>query len=571
LEAADELDTGTQGVLNEAEMLTSVSGWLHESPWAKGKQTAGLPQYLGTTQISDFPPGVKSGLDDMVRYETQQLAGLSDETFVHDFKVLPPGHGWRNPIVIGLCRESVVEQRVHGMEAAGLKPTSLGMTGLAALNALYFLHPELTDDTNEPHVLVDIGQDSAIIVVFVGIRPLYTGTLDFGARMFTDSLLERVGGDERKAEERKREMDVQDAAPSSVVRNLMRRLDSEIQNALEHWREQQPGPLAEAPINAFWMCGGGARQKGLAEYLEERYECPVHRFGPAVPDSPDDFMPEYATALGLALQGLGAATVRLSLMPPEAKWVLKRQRRLPWLLGAVGAASLAIITLVVSFYAGARRDRDDLERRMAELSSCEAQIGRLRGMQQGIRSYEESIVPLVEIGSRGRHVLQCLEDLATVKEEDMWLVYLGDDLSYESNKSIGRNGRPRNPSPMLGTPGAFGSLGIGGDIPEEFPTTMTPLQVPQVKALIMAAYTPFIITDTYGTQTRLKEKLQALKSYPGADSLAPAELRGREDIFRQWDEFFKRNPDVSYRPFALRLPFASLPVRIPEPTQEEGR
>jgi hypothetical protein len=442
------------------------------------------------------------------------------------------------------------------------------MNGLAALNALHYLQPQLAADASDPHVLLDIGQDTSTIIVFVGPRPLYTGTVDFGSRMINDAILERVGGDERKAEERKRELDVEDVAPSSRVRELMRRLDGEIQNALEHWREQQPGPLAEAPLQALWLSGGGARQRGLAEYLEDRYECPVRRFGPPDPATPGDVMPEYVTALGLALLGAGVGTVRISLMPTEARWALQRRRRLPWLIAAIAATACALAMFVCTSYLQAKRTLNAQSTWANELSACDRHIARIRKMQAGIRSHEASVVPLVEIGNRGPRILQCLDDLANAREDGTWFVYLGDELSYEAGKLAKDAKRAPAPRRSGGMGGAFRGA---ADLPEEFPRRLSPLKVPQLKALILAAYAPFVVTEPYGAQTRLKARLVALGSYPGLDSLPGLEQHGREDIFQPWDDFLRLNPETRYRSFTLRLPLASLPVDLPEPESKEAK
>lgn len=571
LVAVDTLDTGAEGILNENELYASVAGWLREAAWAQGEQTVGLPQYLATTQISDFPALVQDGLEDMVRYETQQLAGLSDESFVHDFQVLEPGHGRRNPILIGLCRESVVRGRIQALQSAGLHPTSLGMNGLASLNALFFLHPEAAQDGNQPQVLIDIGQDTCTIVVFCGSRPLYTGTLDFGSHMLTEALLERAGGDERKAEQRKRELDVNDAA-SSAVRELLRRFDSEIQNALEHWRAQQPGELAEEACKTIWLCGGGARQLGLPEYLADRYECPVLRFGPPDPGHEGTPMPEFATALGLALLGAHATTVGICLMPAETKWALVRQRRLPWLVAAFGLTALAMTFLVAASFLRARRMLSEQGAYAQELSACDQHIARIRKMEAGIASNEAQIVPLVEKGNRARQVLRSLDDLAGMNEEGSWFAYLGDELSYEGGK-ISEKERLRLATESRKTAGAsmFGDIRTAGDVPDEFPGLMQALNVPRVEALILVVYAPFVVTEPYGALTRLKAKLDKLPQYKQVDSLPPVQQLGRNDILPPWDSFLKENLDVRYSSFTLRLELASLPVVIPKPATPEGK
>jgi len=565
---ADTFDTGAEGILNENELFASVAGWLREAPWAQGTQTAGLPQYLVTTQITDFPPGVRNGLENMVRYETQQLAGLSDESFVHDFHILSPGHGRRNPVLIGLCRESVVRERLSALANAGLHPTSIGMNGLAALNALLYLHPEAAEPKEQPQLLLDIGLDATTIAIFIADQPLYTGTLDFGSHMLTEALLERAGGDEGKAEARKRELDVEDLAPGSPARDLLRRLDSEIANALDHWRDQQPGDLADEGVLAFWLCGGGAQQNGLTAYLTDRHECAVHRFGPPDPASPDDPMTEYATALGLALLGVGSVTIPLCLMPDEAKWAQKRRRRLPWAIAAAVLATLAIAALIASSYVRSRRTLTALLALDKELSTCRGHISRLRDMQAGILAYESQVAPLVEEGNRSRRVLRALDDLANVCEPNSWFVYLGDDFSYEAGKLTDEEKRKRRA--RAGKPKARGAFTVAtdeSDNPIEFPERIQALDVPQMRALIGAGYTPFTMDDPggYAAVARLRAKLSELKPYSGVDAISTDSKRGREDIFMPWDTFRERHLDTRYSQFVVRLPFSSLPLAIPEP------
>lgn len=563
---AETLDTGAEGILNENELHASVAHWLREAPWAKGHQALGLPQCLSTTQIADFPAIVNDNLEEMVRFETQQLAGLSDELFIHDYQVLPPGQGRRNPVLIGLCRESVVRERIHNLTAAGLHPTVLGMNGIASLNALLFLHPELKQETL-PHVLLDVGQDSTLIVVFCGTRPLYTGSLDFSSHMLAEALLDRVGGDPAKAESRKREMDVNDAGPGSPVRELLLRLDSEFENALDHWRAQQPPEFAEEPCKNIWLCGGGSRQLGLPEYLGDRYECQGIRFGPPDPARNGQPMPEYAAALGLALMGTGHAEIGISLMPAEMKWALQRQRRLPWLVVALVLTALALATLVASALARSRRMLGEQVAYAEELSACDQFITRIRRMQAGIAAHEAKIVPLVEIGSRGRRFLRSLDDLAGMTEEGSWLAYLGDELAYEAGKKSPPSTTRRGENRTAQGTGIFGDVRMAGDLPDEFPELRLALATPRLEALILVAYAPFVVTEPHGALTRLKAKLDQLEHYRQVDALSTLQQMGRNDIAAPWDAFLLENPDVRYNSFALRLPFASLPVAIPEATE----
>ena len=84
------LDCQEEGLLSPEEVQAQLTPWLEQVGVVKGEYTVGVPQYLSTTQISDFPEDTGQALDDMVAFETQQLAGLSDEPFIFGYHRLPP-------------------------------------------------------------------------------------------------------------------------------------------------------------------------------------------------------------------------------------------------------------------------------------------------------------------------------------------------------------------------------------------------------------------------------------------------------------------------------------------------
>lgn len=106
------LDIQQEGLLDEQELSRGMLSWLDESGLKSRSFTVGIPQYLATTQVSDFPPGVSGEeLRGMVSFETMQLAGLSDDAFSSDFHVMSPKFGRQNPVLIGVCRQSVIDDR----------------------------------------------------------------------------------------------------------------------------------------------------------------------------------------------------------------------------------------------------------------------------------------------------------------------------------------------------------------------------------------------------------------------------------------------------------------------------
>ena len=78
---AEEFNIAREGILDESELYSDsgLGKWLKEKKLGKAKFNLGLPQYLCTTRIvNDFAPNAKpEAMEQMVNYETMQLAGLS--------------------------------------------------------------------------------------------------------------------------------------------------------------------------------------------------------------------------------------------------------------------------------------------------------------------------------------------------------------------------------------------------------------------------------------------------------------------------------------------------------------
>ena len=78
-------DEGIRGD-DELELFNAVGGWLKDMKLGVPHVYLGMPQYMATTQVSDFTPGAKGeDLEKMVGFETMQLSGLSDERFLYDY------------------------------------------------------------------------------------------------------------------------------------------------------------------------------------------------------------------------------------------------------------------------------------------------------------------------------------------------------------------------------------------------------------------------------------------------------------------------------------------------------
>lgn len=567
------LDLRAEGILDVAELREQLPGWLTEGG-AKGRElTLGLPQYLTTTQLTEFPPGSQQTLGEMVAYETQQLAGLSEERFVHGHQILRPTAEGRMRVLIGTCRYSVAGERAETLAAAGIPVADFGIPGVALAAAYAALCPEAAA-TPGPQLLLDIGMECSTLVVLVGGEPLYIASLLCGGQRFTQALAKARGIDEESAEAEKLKGGAAAGAGAPAFAVATRALENEVRTALEHWQSQDPHAARNPSFARLSLCGGGAALPGLADALGRSFACPAEVIGVPLPGGGTD--PRALVAYGLALQGLGLASVAVSLAPEEVRWLAQRRRQLPYLAGAFVLLVLTLVVAGVWMHQRLTERARVLTADINELNRCHELIPRLEELNAEIALRERMLMPLVAKGNRARRFLDGLQTLAAARAANDWFVYMADSRSYRENaraaggKENGRaaatEGAALAPLPAAALKPLGGDIGVT-DVPPEFPTRYLAGDTAPLTSLIVAGYTPLLGSEPYKPVRAIVEKLEKSDLFENVDLLPESERVEREDIFQPWVQLFQGS-DVRCKAFTLRVPYATLDV---VPPSKDGR
>ena len=194
-----------EGILGDAEQETfqAIASWLKELKLLSQRVVLGLPQYMATTQVNDFVKGVKGAeLERMVSYETTQLAGISDDAFLHDYAILPAGNGRVNPVLIGICREANVDDFTGKAAEVAIAMEDVAMDGLAMVNAFVQLHPDEARGAGV-HLLMDIGTETTTVAIVCAGQALYIGSMMFGGVNVTQEIARQLQLTADEAERRK--------------------------------------------------------------------------------------------------------------------------------------------------------------------------------------------------------------------------------------------------------------------------------------------------------------------------------------------------------------------------------
>ncbi len=560
---ADILSTSEEGILNESELLQSVKQWMEKHGWGTLNTSHAIPQYLVTTMLRSFPVTGKVGaLDSMVAYEIGQVAGLTDESIIHDYCQLERDAKGNANVLIGMCRENVVREKLAVLDSAGLKTETLAIGGMAVANAFLELNQNVLHDS-KIRLVIDLGYENSTAVVLCGTQPLFTGVLMFSGSKFEQA----CAGDDRPASLRVKnvkEINLADEIGHSTILLAAHLLENEIHGIVETWRAQAPDELSKAIVEEVHLCGGTSLINGLDKWLAERLETPVKLFGPEIDGV---VRPDLVLAFGLALQSIGCARYPLAILPPDVREMRRRQKGVPFLVGALGVAVVCAILLDVAWYLRVNGKLDEYESQLSGLQACNELITRIEASYAELYSREACAVPLVVAGNQSEHIKETIKNIGNACSENDWFIYLADEDSY---RPPDEKAKPReNRGNMFG--GRDDSGEIAGQA--EFPIKLEPREVPVTQSYVAMSFSPNMESQPYAPAKEIARKLDETGLFKGVDLMPEKDRAGRSDFYRSWIQFLK---DVrgQYRSYSFILPFSEVDVRkdvIPVVKDKRGR
>ncbi|MBQ9367734.1 MAG: pilus assembly protein PilM [Victivallales bacterium] len=576
---AEEFNIAMEGILDDTELYSDsgLGKWLKELKLEKAKFTLGLPQYLCTTRIvNDFAPNAKQeAMEQMVNYETMQLAGLSEDTFLSDYQTMPPAFEVPNPVIIGFCREMLSNEMYDKADKVPMEIDDLTMDAMALVNCFSYLHPE-ANVVDALQLLIDIGMENSTIVIMAHGNVLYTGSLMFGAKRFTQVLAVVENCSEEEAELKKPGYVPNWDDEDSPFLLAARQLEQELRTAIENWRAGERESLANEMVSHIWLSGGGAKTIGLDEYLKRTYGCLVEVYGPTIPATeakPIDSAPApaedpaFATAFGLALQTSGDAAISLSLAPSFIRWKRRKLDRLKYLRTA---AVLFFITLFASIvYADCwlTNKMAELNDGMDELRKCDQLVPKLDTALEQIEYQQRMLLPFVEMGGRSKVFLKTIENVQNAMEPGEFCFYFADEFSYrdlqkEKQEEPQPEARPA-PTDMFGTPA------LQPEPVEAVDKNRVNIQtMPLLTSMIIGGFTPVTNNKRYAGVVRLQGKLRENPAFidDKVDTVVE-EWQGRGlHASLGWNQFLKpqRATIGEYTEYKLVLPLAEKLVDIPK-------
>lgn len=233
------------------------------------------------------------------------------------------------------------------------------------------------------------------------------------------------------------ELDEPTAALATVIRNALGKLPAEIARTTNYFRSQHGG---SAPKRVM-LAGGGTNLPHIADFFQEKLRLPVEFFNPlkrvSVGKGVDvDQVAAEAHQLGelvgLALRGIGKASLEIDLVPDVVSRERDIERRKPMLVGAA-----AILLVGLSAWAGFNvwkngrmgKEQKELQSKVDGLEKFSKPLKSLSKKEQTLNALSGQLV-----NAENAHVLwiDLWDDLARHFTSDIvWLVDFDPVVGYK--------------------------------------------------------------------------------------------------------------------------------------------
>ncbi|MFT7484290.1 MAG: Tfp pilus assembly PilM family ATPase [Candidatus Paceibacteria bacterium] len=407
-------------------------------------------RYVRVPRVPDWQ------LRKLMRFEVEDVGGLSGQEVASDFNLLPelPEIEGEDVVVLAMAKESLLEPHMEGLKACG------GSLGSFAPNALALYNSWLRFGVIEGDTVMvaNIGAENIDVIISRGPDLLFARNLSGGSKLFDDAIAQRFGVSAAKAEEVKiqyatlepgaRYENSNQEKASRAIAGAAGQLQSLLQSTVLFCKSQLK--IQGLKVDRIRLCGGGAALQGLPAWLSSTMGVPVELFDafrmveisgldPEVADRLDEYKLEAVTALGLATMASDPESFSVEILPDAMK-----RRREFW----GGTAFLAAAGILAVGYLAW-----DAAQMSGELSEMEGQVSKLQRDLKRAQSTHNQTSELLETNARledesleyqallgsGEQLARTLSVLSKHMPEEYWLSHLQSNWTFDSELGVERD------------------------------------------------------------------------------------------------------------------------------------
>lgn len=294
-------------------------------------------------RFAKLPPADKKALPKLIEFEAVQQIPFPIEEVEWDAKTFESEDSPEIEVGIFAIKKDVLAHKLAIWNEHGLDPQVVTLGPVSVYNAVRY---DLAGAGRKPFVVLDIGTRSSDLVVVDGDN-CWIRTFPIGGSDFTEAIAETFKLPYSKAERLK-----QESATSKYAKQIMQAMRpvfsdllEGVQRSISFYENSHRGVKLETVLGV----GSTFKIPGLRKFLGAQLGLQVARFdefrrlqveGRMASDFASHGV-SMATAYGLALQGLGEASIEVNLAPSEMLREQAWSSKTKWFVGAAAVALVA--------------------------------------------------------------------------------------------------------------------------------------------------------------------------------------------------------------------------------------
>ncbi len=401
-----------------------------------------LPQHRVINQLVELPATTAQDLPKTIEGEVARLSGLAEGSLLHDFAPLKPFGRYQNPhwIILSQADEvwSQIQQFTGTEEGANPEAGAAALLEIAPAGQALFAASQAVLPLPSHAVLVDLGANNTVVAIRAHGQGVFATSFPLGGNQFTEVLAKCRGCGVDEAELLKRSTNLL-TGPGAVPEfaAVLQDWQTQLRRTVTEWIEDNPeAELSLAGLPVF-VCGGGAAQEGLFEFLNRWGQLRFEPW-PADPEGEGDWpMTQYWVAYGVARQALGRTAARVSLLPTGLR--AHRTRRRFWQRVQLTNA-LLLLTVAVVLAVGTWQKARLCHRKEALAAKTRNALEVAHTVELLSRRLSAEYDQIRPVLQRQRETMETLRTLAALQEvrgnKDFWYLLFADPVSYFAGTTL---------------------------------------------------------------------------------------------------------------------------------------
>jgi len=338
----------TPDVDSDEMIRLAIGQFMSQQPdMRQGPILVSVPGNGAFARFAKLPPVEPKKVPDIVKFEAVQQIPFPIDEVEWDYETFTSEETPEVEVGIFAITKGAVQARLNLYGELGLAPDGLTISPVAAFNALQY---DLDLGPASPGtIILDIGTTSTDLIIAEGGRT-WIRTFPIGGHNFTEALISSFKLTYSKAEKLKSEAQTSKYRRQilSAMRPVFADLAQDVQRSIGYYQSLH----RDANLTRLIGVGSTFKLPGLRKFLSQQVQMDISRLDEfkrlTTGENPQfsEHILNMATSYGLALQGLGLASIDVNLIPVSVVRDRLWGQKIKW-FGA--AAAMVVFGSMIAF------------------------------------------------------------------------------------------------------------------------------------------------------------------------------------------------------------------------------